>query len=317
MVEYTHKFCAAVCCFSIVFLTGIILFGVSFSVVDVDQYGIVYDHNWQTLGAVKSAGRYLLGVGKSFVLFPRGVILVNFGNHSDAQSNATSCWTNDGLNVYIECSFYYTLNPNLLVPFYQNYGDNWYASVVRMTISQLKETATQFSVNDYFQNRLTVSEAMSQAINNTFSTFFQNATVLFNFQLLKITFDPAFEQTITQKLIWSQYQNTVIIQQTLSTILKQIELIQNQGQNNISMILGNATAFANYQMAVAQSNAMTARMAQYATAYGWLFNNITAIQSPTNQLNDTLKLQLLWASELPYMNNVDNYYIGMNNVLIS
>ena len=59
-----------------------------------------------------------------------------------------------------------------------------------MVISQLKDATTQYSVNDFFQNRVQIKNTLALTINNTFSNIFNNAMTLYDFQLTEITFDP-------------------------------------------------------------------------------------------------------------------------------
>jgi len=187
-------------------------------------------------------------------------------------------------------------------------------------MATIKETSTQFTVNDYFENRVTIIQAMSAALNVTFNTTLQNTVQLFDYQLRKVSFDDTFEDAITQKLIQSQNQNTVLINQQLLVILSQIQLIQNQGYNNVSIITGTASATGAYQIAVAQATATSLRMNQLATWYGYLFQNLSttagAATPPVAAINDTLKMELFWVSELPYLNNISKYYVGMNSMLV-
>lgn len=67
-------------------ILGLILFLCSYSIVDINKYGIVYNKNTQkivTSEPTYKSGRYLLGLGRKFILFPRGYIQLYFSDGQD------------------------------------------------------------------------------------------------------------------------------------------------------------------------------------------------------------------------------------------
>ena len=91
---------------------------------------------------------------------------------------------------------------------------------------------------------------------------------------MKINLDPVLESAVEVKLIEMQSLKKWNIQQNISVIQKQIELIQQYAQNNITVIYANATANATLIQIKAEAQATKYEYEGYASAYATLNNLI-------------------------------------------
>lgn len=74
-------------CFLIILIVSIVLFALSFGTVNIEEWvifeyslkGLIRDTTWSNIRQTpKGAGRYLIGLGKEFIIFPRQMIYVTF-----------------------------------------------------------------------------------------------------------------------------------------------------------------------------------------------------------------------------------------------
>lgn len=71
--------------FCVVFIISIILLSVSFDVVEPTEWGLAYDNNIKKIDTDKvyDEGRYLIGLGRSFIIFPRTYQTIRYGSSFD------------------------------------------------------------------------------------------------------------------------------------------------------------------------------------------------------------------------------------------
>lgn len=74
-------------------------------------------------------------------------------------------------------------------------------------------------------------------------------------QLRKIELDLELESAVEDKLIELQSQRKWQIQQNITLVVKDTELIKQYAENNITLIYANATAVATNIMMLAEANA--------------------------------------------------------------
>lgn len=100
----------AVCFCLTVFVLSIILFACSFSIVEPREYALVYDGTYMSVSRndirrenSADSGRYLIGLGRSVVQYPKGLVVMEW-RHDGVDSSPMECWTSNGQNVYLDIS---------------------------------------------------------------------------------------------------------------------------------------------------------------------------------------------------------------------
>lgn len=122
-------------------------------------------------------------------------------------------------------------------------------------------------------------------------------------QLRKIELDADLESAVEDKLIELQSQRKWQIQQNITLVVKDTELIRQYAENNITLIYANATAIATNVMMIAESNATRLEYEGYSQAYSVLKNDITD--------NDAL-IQLMFAETISKYGQNANLNLGFS-----
>lgn len=188
-----------------VVLTSIVLFGISFDTVGVHEWGIIYNHINQKIDSKPyGSGRYLAGLGKKFVKYPRDLIMIDMSSDSGAQTNSLSCWSNEGMNVFLDISLFLKIEKEKLYDLYFLYGGNWYSTLVRLSSSTIKEVTVEFNALDFFTKREDIKVKIIDSLKDKYQTYTQNAVKLIDIQLRDIDFEDSLELAIEEKLKWVQ-----------------------------------------------------------------------------------------------------------------
>lgn len=105
--ENTVKYiCIGIC--GVLIITGIVLLILGFSVLEATEYGL--DYSWISKSVDKRVyenGLHFLGIGHSFIRYPKMVQTIEFSKDPRASKALIQSRTSDGLEVIVEISFQY------------------------------------------------------------------------------------------------------------------------------------------------------------------------------------------------------------------
>ena len=106
--EGTIKYvCLSTCCCFII--VGVVLLVLGFSTLEATEYGLDYSWISKTVDRkVYDNGLHFLGIGHSFIRFPKMVQTIDFSKERTANRPPVQSRTLDGLEVILEISFQYT-----------------------------------------------------------------------------------------------------------------------------------------------------------------------------------------------------------------
>lgn len=297
--------------FGVLLITSIILFSCSFSIVKLEEWGIIYDKNYQEVETdPHDSGRYLAGLGRKFITFPKGVMSIEFTNDNipEREGNTLGAWTADGLNVYVEVSFFAVLNQTKIGGLYFDCGNKWYAFIVRLAIGAIKEVTVKYQTTDFFEKRTAIATDMLINIQKKYSEFLRDAVKITDIQLRKTSFDSDYDNAIRSKLIQLQSQKIFTIKRSTQNITKNNELLTIRANNYILNI--NATAKATGDITVANASSL---------AYKYTIQNETDLyKTLAGKLElDTNwgLLQFIYTNNLINLNTTKNFMFGPRNVL--
>lgn len=125
-----------------------------FSSLDATEYGLDYSWLSKTIDPIaRFNGLYFIGIGHSFIKFPRNIQTIEFSQDRAANRPAIESRTSDGLEVILEISFQYTLQPENLYRLYNYYGFDYSSTFQNIAIDVLTEEATGYTAYDFFMNR--------------------------------------------------------------------------------------------------------------------------------------------------------------------
>ena len=126
---------------------------------------------------------------------------------SDVQEYKASrlfCFTNDGINVYLELTFFYRLNAAKILDMYLQFGDNWKEGLARISVESIKESSIQFLSKDYFTKRNEINDKLKENLQKSFDEKAEGAATVGNrcFQFLSFLLFYFFYFFIFLYLLW-------------------------------------------------------------------------------------------------------------------
>jgi hypothetical protein len=96
---------------------------------------------------------YILGIGHSFLKFPKNVQTIEFSKERNANRGPIESRTLDGLEVSLEISFQYVLQPENLFRLYSKFGPRYLIVFQNVAIDILTEEATKYTAYEFFWDR--------------------------------------------------------------------------------------------------------------------------------------------------------------------
>ena len=248
------------CCF-VVFLISVILFAVSFSVLDVDQMGIKYNANLLTIDEdrVYSNGRYFLGLGVSFLKFPTTLNAAEF-----AGSNQLSAWSAEGQEVFLEVGFYYRLDRGKLVDIYKKYEDKYHARMLQVAKRVIKQVTIQYQAIQFFSNRTMIGEKMARDLRVNLAV---EDMILELFALRAVDIPDAFEAKIQSKVVTLQTAKTATYRKDTAVARAANAVQEGNGYAKINKTLAEAAARATLTLESARAEGIKLLAQAEADAY--------------------------------------------------
>lgn len=227
-----------VCC-CVTLIVTIVLLAVSWSVLEPTEWGLKFNGITMTMddSEVYTSGRIYVGVGGSFYRFPRSLTYVEF---SSAKRNALDVWSQDGQQIFVECSFYYALRGDKIHDIFYTYGQDIGTVVTYMAAETIRNVATAYTTLDFFTNRSAIDAEMQVRLSarlnaDAFSTIEQ-------FNLLGIDVPDAFDSAIINKVITGQDVLTLEQLRQSQVIRSQITIVNATAAANVTTLNANAAA---------------------------------------------------------------------------
>lgn len=201
---------AGACCYCIVLITSCILFGVSWDIIEPTEVGLAFDANIQKLEFDKlyDSGRYLIGLGRSFVKFPSTQQTLRFGEPStmhneNPDAGEIVCRTKDGLSISLEVAVQYLLNQNRddLYRLYLDTGGDWEQLYKFFVQQAVRDVASRYDAIEFRQARDVIAIEITEELGLRFNKMY--ATVP-SAQLINMEIEPNLEDAITDTQVAKQ-----------------------------------------------------------------------------------------------------------------
>lgn len=84
------------------------------------------------------------------------------------QGSRLFCFTNEGINVYLELTFFYRLKAEKIKEMYLQFGDDWMGSMARISVESIKESTIKFESKKYFTERNTINDELQNNLQASF-----------------------------------------------------------------------------------------------------------------------------------------------------
>jgi len=228
----------------------VILLPLSYSLTQLNEYSL-YHSRWSEVltydSSMAESGRHFTGLAGHLIKFPRTKCLIEFREGYDGKEkgilkgggNSLQAWTKEGANVYLEASYYFSINKEKMLEMYQEYGAEWLGFIVRLSFSVLKSTTVLYQTSDFVSNSNTISNSMKDKLAAALKSNFSNAIVLDSFYLQKVSFDDVLDNAINAKLVQAHKKKSYEYQRTIATTRKDTELAVLQIDNQIRLTTAN------------------------------------------------------------------------------
>lgn len=166
----------------------VLLISLSFSRLHYYEFGLVQRRSTGTVyrDAVYSSGNHFLGPDYRFITFPAVAQTIEF--------EKLSVWTKSsevdaGTAMLLDVSFQYFLIKDELPSLYETVAMNYEGLIKNLALNTLKNNATQFSADQWVQNRRMIQDRMRRVVNDALRSAHTRCSLL---QLRKVEFPPSF-----------------------------------------------------------------------------------------------------------------------------
>ncbi|KAL4493157.1 hypothetical protein ABPG72_003242 [Tetrahymena utriculariae] len=240
-LDVQSKICGACCIISTV--TLVIMIFSSFASLEVNEYGLDYSYISKSIGKkAYPGGIHFLGVGHSFIKYPKTVLNLDYSNHEGADYPPLKSRTSDGLEVILEISFQYKLEYESLYDLFHLYKDNYSKIFSSIAVNTLTQTATYYTAYNFFVDIQKIGVKMQEELNDVFK---KNcfASIEF-FQLRSVDLPNQFEEAIQVSEV--KKQQIQLAQAEKSRTIVELETLKMSAsfQKNVTInyALGDAQA---------------------------------------------------------------------------
>ncbi len=106
-----------------------------------------------------------LGIGHSFIKFPRNVQTIEFSKERNADRGSIESRTEDGLEVVIEISFQFALQPENLYKLYRKFGTKYKTVFQNIAIDTLSRETAKYTAYEFFWDRRSIKDNLQKVYN--------------------------------------------------------------------------------------------------------------------------------------------------------
>jgi len=267
-------------------IVTVILVGLGFKKLNVNEVGIDYSANSLTLNTKKlyHNGIHFIGVGHSFIKYPKLQLEINMEG-----SKAINARTNDGLVVSLETRVMYTLDADIqsLTSLYLMFKDDYELPIENICRSVLRDVASEFKGFQFWLERQFITDTMENRLKDVLKDVFIDVqTFLFSSFRLPAKFQEAIKETEVQQ----QLMNTV--QYELIQIDQSAQALMLEAEQQVLQIAAvtNAAVQAIELDATAQVYKLNVTIAQESQGYKY-------IKDEMGFTNDEL-ITLIWLEKM-------------------
>jgi regulator of protease activity HflC (stomatin/prohibitin superfamily) len=212
----------------------VILLGNSIKVLTPLEMGLAKNTIASSIDKTKvyMGGRYWLGLGKEFVIYPSEIQYLHMelitGSSKDKQV------------VLVDVMLQYKLLPDHLVDLYAARQQSYASFFRRVVETTVKDVCVLWeTIPEFYEERIQIANNMETAIANIFS---ENHAEVHGFQLLNIKLADATENKIIETLVAEQAELTETTLQKSTLVRTGMKSYTEQAKADKSIILSEANA---------------------------------------------------------------------------
>jgi len=215
------------------------------------------------LDTVYGPGRKFYGWGNEFIVFPSRLttltIVVAARTGPGANDNS------GGQPITLDVSFQYRFRKDRIPDIYRTFGLNWETSYQRFAAQAVTNAAQRFTPESFWQVRASVELAMKGDVAAALES--EGFAVVENLQLVAVSFQSAFEQTITNIQLQEQLGVTRRFQLEVTAVEQEIAVLQSQTDAQVQTIAAEGARAAAVILNVASNDALVREQSAKASMY--------------------------------------------------
>jgi len=259
---------------TLVVLVIIILVSLSFSSLDPNEVGLDYSANSLTInsnnGEMYTAGRTFLGVGHSFLKFPKAVLEIDMRSPEDAIPARTL----DGLKITLMTRMFYrlTISANRLTALYLSLMEDYPTAFRSLARGTIRDVASNFTAFEFWAIRDSITTAMKLELTRKLADV---SCEVGDFLLSDFVLPVAFQTALTETDVASQELQQVSYETqkvTTEIATRQKAAEQQVFQIDLQASSTAATTLLDYQ---AKANLLTQSVTAEYQAYVALKNELS------------------------------------------
>ena len=199
--EIMKYVCGCCCCYSCFCSFLLIIFG--FATLEATEFGLNYSWISKSISPnIKENGLYFIGIGHSFIKFPKTVQTIEFSTAKSANQGPIQSRTSDGLEVTLEISFQYILQKDQIYKLYTKYGKDYNYIFQNIAVHTLTEEATKYTAYNFFMDRGKIKDDFQFELDKVFQNLcYSNIQFL---QLRSVDLPNLFENSIQESEVKKQ-----------------------------------------------------------------------------------------------------------------
>jgi regulator of protease activity HflC (stomatin/prohibitin superfamily) len=301
-----RNFALGCCCFCIVFITSCILLGVSFDIIEPTEMGIAFDGNVQHLESDKvyGEGRYLIGLGRSFIKFPITYQTVRYGTtFSKSDGPDIVARTKEGLPISLEVSFQFVLprNSAALTRLYLDAGEVYQQFYGRICQKVIRDIAAKYPTFDFFKKRREIADHMHDALRVAMKRFYAEVPSL---ELVNMEINPAFAQAIEATQIAYQDIQQSVYEQNVEVVQAEAAVEVAKLLKEVTLVTAEADAESHVKLQEAQADALVFRVARQT-------ESLLELKDKLNFTNNDDLLAYVWLNTI-HENHMQDVVLGLS-----
>jgi len=276
----------------------IIVVASSIKSLEATEYGLDYSRFIQRVNPqVYKSGLYFLGLGHTFLKFPRMVQTLEF------TTDEIESFTSDGLPVILGLSFQFQLIESEIFDLYQDYGMDYMLVYMNVAKHLITEVATNFTAYDFFTDQGPITLEMTRRLQMFYSKNL-HCTVEY-LQLRTKVLPVAFEEAIQETIVAEQNITKVMFEFQAAQINASTQVMQAQYEALITILQAEGEAIQYLQIAQANANATGNLLYSEMEAYSMVKQSLN--------LNSANLNYYVWLETLGAQNDT-SFYIGMQQL---
>jgi len=262
MPDSAGVLCGVCTCF--VLIPSIIMISVSFATLHTVEYGLDYNAITMTVDnkTFSEAGLYFLGLGHSFIKYPRVVQTIEFNS---ANHDLLHTRTSDGLPLTLGLSFQYRYLPQHLHTLYLAYRGDHKHVYENTATAIVANIACNYSAYTFFNDKQGIAAAMQQVLADEFAV--KLYAQVDSLQISHIELPTSFQDAILESIATKQNITRSERYKDNMQVTFQTDMMVSQQEKNQTIISATGQANQRQQEALANAqlteNEVTAEMAAF------------------------------------------------------